>query len=130
MVCKDEFWKADEPVREAGGVVVRLLVGHGDGARNVHMRRFAVQPGASTPWHPHPWGHEGFVLDGIQSGCTESGICLFRPDSYVLIPPDERHQSRKQSASHPFRLLSIIAAAVNKGSAASTSAKSSAEQRN
>jgi len=50
---------------EAGdGLSKRVLVGPDDGAPNLAIRRFELEPGASVPKHTNEVEHEQYVLDG------------------------------------------------------------------
>ncbi len=53
-----------ELVQILPGVVKRDVINADNGAPNLCIRVFEVEPGSSTPPHSHPWEHEVFVLSG------------------------------------------------------------------
>lgn len=78
-----------EPVE---GIKKRVLIGAAEGAPNFVMRMFELKPGASTPYHEHPWEHEVFVVEG--SGVVEDiqGKRMDLNQGYaVFVKPGEKH---------------------------------------
>ena len=82
---------------EGPGVTVRWLIGRPEGAPNFAMRLFEVAPGATTPYHEHPWEHEVFVLDGTGMVRQENSETPFAPGDFVFLAPGEMHQFRNTS---------------------------------
>jgi tRNA-Thr(GGU) m(6)t(6)A37 methyltransferase TsaA len=80
------------PVPDAGGVSVRWLWADSDGAPNFALRLFEVEPGASTPYHAHPYEHEVYVLSGQARLRGEDQEHRLEPGDTVLVPPNELHQ--------------------------------------
>ncbi len=88
-------WKDVPPQEMEGleGVRVRWVIGKELNPPNFYMRVFEVEPGASTPYHSHPWEHESFILEGkagirFPDGSLKEAL----PGTYVYIPPGEKHQ--------------------------------------
>ncbi len=77
---------------EAHGAEMRVVIGQEENAPNFVMRVFELQPGASSPYHTHPWEHEVFVFSGRGSVRNEAGEeTPLEPDSVVYVEPNERH---------------------------------------
>ncbi|MBM3957285.1 MAG: cupin domain-containing protein [Gemmatimonadetes bacterium] len=76
---------------EAPGVDMRVVIGPGEKAPNFVMRVFDVEPGASTPYHTHPWEHEVYVISGAGVVRGESGETRLKAGSVVYVAPGERH---------------------------------------
>jgi quercetin dioxygenase-like cupin family protein len=53
-----------EPVDAAEGMRKGVLVGEADGAPNLAIRRFVLDPGATVPKHTNAVEHEQYVLEG------------------------------------------------------------------
>ncbi|MEA3407189.1 MAG: cupin domain-containing protein [Chloroflexota bacterium] len=74
------------------GVSTRWAIGKNVGAPNFVLRVIEVAPGATTPYHHHPWEHEAFILQGqatlrdAQGKETPAG-----PGTCVYVAPDEMH---------------------------------------
>ncbi len=86
-----------KPKEEVPGAAMREVITAADGAPNFTMRVIEVKPGASTPYHNHPWEHEVFVLAGegvVKGGQKETRI---KQGSIVFIPPDEQHNFTSSS---------------------------------
>src|ERR1700744_3219021 len=55
-------------------------------------RRGGLEPGARTPWHPHPLGQALYVIGGVGRFQSKGGpIHEIRPGDVVWIPPGEKH---------------------------------------
>jgi quercetin dioxygenase-like cupin family protein len=81
-----------ETVEGVPGVTVRWVIGEKDAAPNFAMRVFDVEPGASTPYHTHPWEHEVYILEGAGVVNTASGEKPFEKGHIAYVAPDEEHQ--------------------------------------
>ena len=79
------------PTQELPGVLKREVINAGDGAPNLCMRVFEVDPGSSTPYHTHPCEHEVYILEGQGVARSEQGETPVSRDSVVFVPPDEDH---------------------------------------
>ena len=110
MLVRDAMMVEPQPVAEAEGVTVRWLIGAAEGAPNFHMRLFELQPGATTPWHQHPWEHEVFVLEGEGVVRTEQGEQPLTANTVVFVPPNEWHQFRNTHPERPLKFLCLIPA--------------------
>ena len=75
----------------AEGVRMRVLIGEDQGAPNVVLRRFSINPGGKTPYHTHSWEHEVYVLGGrgkVRQGGKSWDITT---GSTVFVIPGEEH---------------------------------------
>jgi len=74
------------------GVKKRIVIGKKVGAPNFIMRIFDLAPGASSPYHNHPWEHEIFVIQGKATikDETEKETPIGEGDT-AFIAPDEKH---------------------------------------
>lgn len=96
-----------EPMEGHEGITVRWVISKEDGAPHFAMRVFEVQPGASSPYHQHPWEHEVFILEGQGTLKTAQDEVPFEPQYVVYVAPNEWHQfiNRGQGA---LRFLCLI----------------------
>ena len=85
--------KRDAYPREGGrDVGLRVAIAREDGARDLTMRVYEIDPGGFTPLHSHPWEHAVFVVRGkgiISDGKQE---CRLEKNDCLYIAPDEKHQ--------------------------------------
>lgn len=72
-------------------VQIREMITAQDGAPNFAMRVFDVTPGASTPFHTHPWEHEVYIISGTGRVRTEGRETPFKAGDSVYLAPDEAH---------------------------------------
>lgn len=81
-----------EPAEGREGVAIRWAMGRNVGAPNFVLRVIEVEPGASTPYHQHPWEHEVYVLEGSAAakGADRETVC--GPGTCVFVAPGEWHQ--------------------------------------
>ena len=81
-----------EPVEGVPGVTIRWLWAAADRAPTFALRLFEVEPGASTPFHIHPYEHEVYILSGqaILRGATQEHT--LGPGDTALVLPNEQHQ--------------------------------------
>ncbi|MEN3042942.1 MAG: cupin domain-containing protein [Fervidobacterium sp.] len=77
---------------DGGRILKRVLIGPRDGAPNFVMRLFTLQPGASTPYHTHPWEHEVFIIEGEIEVVQKDGRTKLSKGSFVFVEPNEEHQ--------------------------------------
>jgi quercetin dioxygenase-like cupin family protein len=76
------------------GVTGRVPIGKDDGAKNLCMRVFELEPGTYTGRHAHDWEHEVFVHSGKGSILREGKWVPFVTGSVIFIPGGEEHQLR------------------------------------
>jgi quercetin dioxygenase-like cupin family protein/uncharacterized protein YqgV (UPF0045/DUF77 family) len=81
-----------EPVEGVPGVTIRWLWTAADQAPVYALRLFEVQPGASTPYHTHPYEHEVYILSGQATLRGEAGEYQLAPGDTALVLPSEEHQ--------------------------------------
>ncbi len=96
-----------EKVEGVPGVTVRWVISEKHGAPHFAMRVFEVDPGYSTPFHPHWFEHEVFVLAGHGAVRSESDETPLEPGSTVFVPGDEVHQFINKGAD-VFRFICVI----------------------
>ena len=89
------------------GVHLQVLVGPEDGAENFVLRRFTLEPGASTPHHDHDLEHEIIVLEGEGTIIADDGEHPVTSGDVVFIPPDERHQFRNTGTT-TYRMICLV----------------------
>lgn len=92
MVIKS--YKEVSPTRYPGvsdGVQIREMITTHDGAPNFAMRVFDLHPGASTPFHTHPWEHEVYIISGTGRVRSEGKETAFKPGDSIYIAPNEEH---------------------------------------
>jgi quercetin dioxygenase-like cupin family protein len=104
---KVQNYRQVEGVEATPGVVMRVVVGPGDGAPTFAMRVFEIQPGSATFDHAHPWEHEVFVVSGrgVLKG-TETEKPLGEGDA-VMVPPDEQH-CFTNTGDDVFRVICVV----------------------
>lgn len=101
MVSTMEIFHYREVEAEDAGegtckLTVRWLITQGMGAENFAMRLFEMEPEGYSLLHSHPWEHELFILEGggvVVEGKEER---QFRAGDVIFIPPNEKHQFKKQ----------------------------------
>jgi quercetin dioxygenase-like cupin family protein len=85
-----------EPVGAADGLRKGVLVGPDDGAPNLAIRRFTLEPGAEVPRHTNEIEHEQYVLSGeYVVGIGEEEYTVGEGDS-LLIPAGTVHWYRNE----------------------------------
>lgn len=82
---------------DGGKILKRVLIGPRDGAPNFVMRLFTLKPGASTPYHTHPWEHEIFVVEGEIEVVQKDGRIKVSQGAFIYVEPNEEHQFRNTS---------------------------------
>jgi quercetin dioxygenase-like cupin family protein len=90
---KIDNYKNIEPQKLMNGKILkRVLIGPKDNAPTFVMRVFTLEPGASTPYHTHPWEHEVFVLEGKLKVKAKDREYEVEKESFVFVEPNEEHQ--------------------------------------
>jgi quercetin dioxygenase-like cupin family protein len=85
-----------EAVGAADGLDKGVLVGEADGARNLAIRRFTLDPGATVPRHTNEVEHEQYVLEGNYTvGIGEEEHEVSAGDS-LFIPAGTVHWYRNE----------------------------------
>jgi quercetin dioxygenase-like cupin family protein len=88
-----------ETVDAAEGMRKGVLVGEADGAPNLAIRRFVLEPGAEVPKHTNEIEHEQYVLEGeyvVGLGDEEYTV---GPGDSLLIPAGTVHWYRNEGDS-------------------------------
>ncbi|WP_336134850.1 cupin domain-containing protein [Natronomonas amylolytica] len=86
-----------ETVDAAEGMQKGVLVGAEDGAPNLAIRRFVLEPGAEVPKHTNDIEHEQYVLDGeYVVGMGDEEYTVSEGDS-LHIPAGTVHWYRNES---------------------------------
>ena len=94
-------------VEGAQGVEIRWLISKDDGAPNIAMRMFEVQPGGHTPLHTHPHEHEVFIVEGEGVFVCEGEQYPFGAEHVIFVPGGKQHQF-KNTGDSILRFLCII----------------------
>ncbi|QLD90512.1 cupin domain-containing protein [Natronomonas salina] len=85
-----------ESVSAAEGLSKGVLVDEDDGAPNLAIRRFVLEPGAEVPEHTNEIEHEQYVLEGeYVVGIDEQEYTVVAGDS-LLIPAGTVHWYRNE----------------------------------
>ncbi len=105
-----------EAVELMEGVKKRVVIGDKEGAPNFIMRIFELEPGASSPFHIHPWEHEVFILKGVAAVKGNTGDKMVREGDTIFIPPDEKH-SLINKGEGIFRFMCLIPTGVEENKA-------------
>jgi quercetin dioxygenase-like cupin family protein len=98
-------------VAGAKDVGIRWLISKDDGADNIAMRMFEVQPGGHTPLHTHPHEHEVFIVEGEGRFVYEGDEHAFEAEHVIYVPGGKEHQFRNTGES-VLRMLCIIPASA------------------
>ena len=94
-------------LKDAKDVQIRWLICKDDGADNIAMRMFEVQPGGHTPLHTHPHEHEVFIVEGEGTFVYEGDKYPFEAEHVIYVPGNKEHQFRNRGES-VLRMLCII----------------------
>jgi quercetin dioxygenase-like cupin family protein len=87
-----------ESVSAADGLRKGVLVGEADGAPNLAIRRFTLEPGGSVPKHTNEIEHEQYVLAGEYTvGIDDEEYTVSAGDS-LFIPAGVVHWYRNDGA--------------------------------
>jgi quercetin dioxygenase-like cupin family protein len=78
----------------AKGITGRVVIGKADGAKDLCMRVFELEPGTYTGKHAHAWEHEVFVHAGQGSILRDGKWAPFGAENAIFIPGGEEHQLR------------------------------------
>jgi quercetin dioxygenase-like cupin family protein len=101
----------DVPFTDVAGydhVKKQIVIGPGDGSKEIVMRYFNIEPGGASPHHSHDFPH----LVKIEAG---NGIAIdkagnehqVKEGDYVYINDNEVHQF-KNIGSTPFAFICIV----------------------
>ena len=93
------------------GVAGRVLIGKNDGAKDLCMRVFELEPGTYTGKHAHEWEHEVFVHSGKGSILRDGKWVPFAAESAIFIPGGEEHQLRNDG-TEPLTFICVIPTGV------------------
>ncbi|MFH2057039.1 MAG: cupin domain-containing protein [bacterium] len=84
--------RAAYPREGARGVGLRVAIAKEDGARDLAMRVYELDPGGFTPLHSHPWEHAVFIVRGSGKIFDGKKECRLEQNDCLYIAPDEKHQ--------------------------------------
>jgi quercetin dioxygenase-like cupin family protein len=107
MQVKHSSEVSAEAVEGVPGVVVRWLWAARDSAPNFALRLFEVEPGASTPYHSHPYEHEVYILGGQALLRGKSREHRLSAGDTALVLPNDEHQFLN-AGTEPLRFLCAI----------------------
>ncbi|MCK4858410.1 MAG: cupin domain-containing protein [candidate division Zixibacteria bacterium] len=95
------------PRGKAKGVSLRVAIAEEDGAQDLTMRIYEVDPGGYTPLHSHPWEHALFVVRGSGKILDGKNERRFERNDVLFIPADEKHQI-KNNGEENLVVVSVI----------------------
>jgi len=96
-------------VEGAKGVRIRRLITGDDGAENIAMRMFEVEPAGHTPLHAHSHEHLVFIVEGRGVFVCQDTEYSFDKEHVIFVPGQIKHQFRNTGDS-VLRFLCIIPA--------------------
>jgi quercetin dioxygenase-like cupin family protein len=100
--------KRDAYVRDkAKGVSLRVAIAEEDGAEELTMSVYEVDPGGHTPLHSHPWEHAVFVIQGKGKVVDGKRECVLEKNDVLFIPKNQKHQI-KNSGEQELILISVV----------------------
>lgn len=85
-----------EATDAAPGLSKGVLVGEAEGARNLAIRRFTLDPGASVPRHTNEIEHEQYVLEGNYTVGIGEEEYEVAPGDSLFIPAGVVHWYRNE----------------------------------
>ena len=85
-----------ETVEAAEGMRKGVLVGPEDGAPNLALRRFVLEPGATVPEHTNEIEHEQYVLEGEYVVGMDGEEYTVRAGDSLLVPAGTVHWYRNE----------------------------------
>jgi quercetin dioxygenase-like cupin family protein len=92
------------------GIKKQIVLGDDDGSSEMIMRHFALEPGASTPYHQHPYPHMVMVTGGsgvlIDADKAEHRLAS---GEYAYVEDDEVHGFKNNTESE-FSFICIVPA--------------------
>ena len=105
-----------KPVEMPGvqGATMAMMCGREHGAPNFSLRQFKVVPGGHTPRHSHDYEHEVVILEGGGTVLLEGRENPIRPGDVILVPANEEHQFKADSAKG-LRFLCLVPGTRNCG---------------
>lgn len=99
-----ETYRSEDGV---GTVIKHDLIARQVSPPNFAMRLFDVAPGATTPYHQHPWEHEVFIVEGSGTLRTADNRQSFEAGQAVYVPPNDLHQF-ENTGSGSLKFICII----------------------
>ena len=87
-------WDGVEPRAYANGAERHLLLGTGEGARQVELRYFEIPAGGASALEHHPHEHAVLILHGSGTVLLGDAVQPVGPGDAVLVGSNERHQFR------------------------------------
>ncbi len=96
----------------AKGVLMRMLVGPDDGAKNFHMRHVTVEAGGYSPHHQHDYEHEVLILKGSGVLRADDGDKPFKSNDAIFVPANDMHQFRN-TGDGPLEFICLIPAPMD-----------------
>ena len=99
-----ETYRSEDGV---GTVIKHDLIARQVSPPNFAMRLFDVAPGATTPYHQHPWEHEVFIVEGSGELRTADNRQSFEAGQAVYVPPNDLHQF-ENTGSGRLKFICVI----------------------
>ena len=93
----------------AENVWKQVPISKANGTPSFSFRVFTIMPDGHTPYHTHPFEHLNYVIEGKGAVVTETGDERpVKKGSFVLVPPDEKHQYKNTSSKDPMIMICAV----------------------
>ena len=89
------------------GASLRVAISREDGANDLSMSIYEIDPAGFTPLHSHPWEHAVYVISGKGVILDSGKERRLGKDDVLYIPADQKHQI-KNTGEFPLVLVSVI----------------------
>jgi len=109
-----DSWKwEDVPVETIkAGVTGQRFISKRDGSRNLELRYFEIQPGASSNCEKHNYEHAVLVLRGRGTVVIGENVFPVQFGDAIFVEPNEKHQFRANKNEIFGFLCTVLAAAL------------------
>lgn len=100
--------KRDAYMRDnSRGVSLRVAISEEDGAKELTLTVYELDPDGFTPLHSHPWEHAVFVVQGSGKVMDGKQECSLERNDVLYIAADEKHQIKNTGESNMV-LISVV----------------------
>lgn len=89
------------------GLTARRFISRADGSKNLELRYFELEPGASSNYEQHNYEHAVLVLRGRGAVILGEDVSYVQVGDAIFIEPDEKHQFQA-SMEEPFGFLCTV----------------------
>ena len=108
VVALEQVKKIKANMEGAEGVYKQIPISKADGTPAFSFRVFTIECGGHTPLHNHPFEHLNYIIEGNGAIVTKDGEHELKKGDFVLMLPDETHQYRNKSTSHPMVMICAV----------------------